>query len=101
MKFYEGFDGLLASYNALPDVAWIYVSRDLDVESVSGIVTAQYLIAETDSEEEVLGRRYATFLEAPTFVAIIENKLEHHPTSQQQEFIEAVIFYLENDDFLD
>lgn len=101
MKRYEGFDALLASYKALPDVGWIYVSRDLDVDSASGILNGSYLIAETDDEEEDLERQRATFLEAPTFAAVIDNKLEHHPLSQRQALIEAVIYYLENDDFLD
>lgn len=44
---------------------------------------------------------FGTFVEAPIFRGIVGNKLEHHPEAGKAEFLEAVVHYLEHDDFLD
>ncbi|WP_387466217.1 hypothetical protein [Photorhabdus sp. RM323S] len=45
--------------------------------------------------------RLGTWLDYQTFRAIIDNKLEHHPNATRDELLEAVVYYLEEDDFLD
>ncbi|ELX49246.1 hypothetical protein SEET535_16625 [Salmonella enterica subsp. enterica serovar Tennessee str. 4535] len=45
--------------------------------------------------------KYKGWLEYATFLAIIDNKLEHHPKASNEDLLDAVIYYLEEDDFLD
>ena len=101
MKTINGFDELLANVNALPDAGWLYVDTDFDLESKSDILQKKYYLAETEGEEMDFEENFGTFVEAPIFRAIIENKLEHHPEAEKSALLNAVIYYLENDDFLD
>ncbi|WP_120807103.1 hypothetical protein [Yersinia sp. IP36721] len=96
-----GFDNLLKKYEELPDVGWLYIETTFDFESEADIANGKYYISENDDEEMDFEENYDTFLEAPIFKAIIENKLGHHPKSKKEELLEAVVYYLENDDFLD
>ena len=45
--------------------------------------------------------KYLAWLDYPTFCAIIYNKLEHHPNTSEDNLIEAVIYYYEEDAFID
>jgi len=45
--------------------------------------------------------KYKDWLEYATFLAIFDNKLDHHLNASKEELLEAVIYYLEEDDFLD
>lgn len=97
----NSFDELLTKRDEIPDVGWIYVEESFDLKSKKDINQEKYLIAQDKDEEIDLEENYGTFLEAPIFKAIVENKLEHHPDSDRDDFLKAVIHYLENDDFLD
>ncbi|MBW1253206.1 DUF7716 domain-containing protein [Pantoea allii] len=97
----NGFDELLKKCHELPDVGWLYVGESFDLESKKDINEGRYFIAQDEDEEMDFEENYGTFLEAPIFKAIIENKLEHHPDSDRDDFFNAVIHYLENDDFMD
>lgn len=97
----SGFDELLQKYKELPDVGWLYVDSSFDIESMNDIHNGKYFLAENEDEEMDFEENYGTFLEAPIFTAIIENKLENSPGSTKEDLLEATTYYLENDDFLD
>lgn len=96
-----GFDELLQKYKELPDVGWLYVESSFDIESRDDIHNGRYYFSENDDEEMDFEENYGTFLEAPIFTAIIENKLENSPNSAKEDFLVATMYYLENDEFLD
>lgn len=97
----NGFDELLQKCNDLPNVGWLYVDTDFDLESKNDILNKKYYLAENDDEEMEFDDKYGTFLESPILKAIIENKTEHHPNASKEELLKAVTYYLEIDDFLD
>ncbi|MBP2198254.1 DUF7716 domain-containing protein [Pantoea cypripedii] len=97
----SGFDELLKKSNELPDVGWLYVEGSFDLESRNDIENGKYYIAENEDEEMDFEQNYGTFLEAPIFKDVIENKLNHHPGSSKDDLFDAVVYYLEKDDFLD
>ncbi|WP_034915749.1 hypothetical protein [Erwinia sp. 9145] len=101
MILIDGFEELLEKCGSLPDVGWLYVEESFNLNSIEDIKKRKYYIVENEDEEIDCEENYGTFLEAPIFKAIIENKLEHHPNSDKNELLNAVIYYLENDDFLD
>lgn len=101
MKTILGFEKLLKVRPDLPDYGWIYIDKHFDTESPSDIINGQYYISENDEDEMLLEGNYSTFLEAPIFNAVVENKLVNTPNSGSDELIDAIIYYLENDDFQD
>lgn len=100
MKTVKGFDGLLAIYKELPDVGGVYVDNNF-LNEKNTINNSNYYVPESDEEDDDMEDEYKTWLEFPSFKAIIENKLEHHPNSTKDELLDAIIYYLEEDDFLD
>lgn len=101
MKTISGFENLLKERSDLPDYGWIYIDKHFDTESRSDITSGKYYISESDEDEMLLEGSYSTFLEAPIFNAVVENKLSNTPNLGSDELIDAVIYYLENDDFQD
>lgn len=97
----SGFDELLKKYSSLPDSGWLYVDESFDLTSIDDIERKRYYIAEDEDEEMDFEENYGTFLESPIFKAIIENKLEHTPQSDRDDLFNAVIYYINNDDFMD
>ncbi|WP_445497320.1 DUF7716 domain-containing protein [Photorhabdus sp. SF281] len=103
MKIINGFDGLLKVYKEL-DEAWCFFVDIGFVNESNYISKASYYLPETEDELEDMDEmedKYKGWLEYQTFIAIINNKLEHHPNATRDELLEAVIYYLEEDDFLD
>ncbi|XTZ39046.1 DUF7716 domain-containing protein [Salmonella enterica] len=95
----KGFEELLRQYENLSDVGWSYVTTSFDLDSQKDILNGSYYLAENEDEEMDLEENYGTFLEVSIFKAIIENQIEHHPDSESNDFLEAVRYYLEKDDF--
>ncbi|HEI8866652.1 TPA: hypothetical protein SLG40_002160 [Serratia odorifera] len=100
MKTVNGFKELLAIYKGLPKVGGFFVDEGF-VNRAEHIETARYYLAETPYEDDDMEDDYKTWLEYPTFRAIIENKIEHNPGVGEKELLQAVVYYLENDDFQD
>ncbi|MBS9444434.1 DUF7716 domain-containing protein [Photorhabdus heterorhabditis] len=103
MKMINGFDSLLAIYEELPGIGGFFVDADY-ISNSSYINNANYYLPDTEEEDEDMYEmedKYKSWLEYPTFKAIINNKLEHHPNATRDELLEAVVYYLEEDDFLD
>ncbi|MDE1186007.1 MAG: hypothetical protein PW844_05940 [Pantoea sp.] len=101
MLILHGFDELLEKCHELPDVGWIYVEASFDLESRDDIKSGKYYLAENEDEEMGFEESFGTFLEAPIFKDVIENKLNHNPGSSKDDLLDAVVYYLEKDDFLD
>lgn len=100
MKAIKGFEGLLSIYKELPKVGGFYVDEIFNNDK-NMILKSNYYLAESEGEDDEMEDDYKAWLEYPTFKAIIENKLEHHPGSEKEDLLDAVIYYLENDEFLD
>ncbi|WP_036771231.1 DUF7716 domain-containing protein [Photorhabdus australis] len=103
MQTVKGFDGLLSIYREL-DEAWCFFVDVGFINESNDIDKATYYLPETEDELEDMDEledKYKSWLEYQTFRAIIDNKLEHHPNATRDELLEAVVYYLEEDDFLD
>ncbi|AMA45747.1 hypothetical protein ACI2KE_15275 [Pseudomonas monteilii] len=101
MQTFNGFEALLRHVDRLPETGWIFVEGNGDFESPSSIMAATYYLADTEVEEITLEKSKRTFVEAPTLQDIVST-LDLRPTTQQvSDYIEAVIYYRVNDDFLD
>lgn len=99
MKVYHGLKELLSAFDDIPDSDWISVLEDFSTkESVEKI---SYYIAESEEEQFDLEDNYDDFLEAPTFKDIVINKRNHHPHASLGDIANAIIYYLEKDDFED
>lgn len=99
----KGLVNLIAYGEKITEPRWYFVDKEFGNSSKSDISNSNYYIAEDDDEEFDLEDdvKYKTFLDSATFKAIIDNKLEHHPNASTDELLEAVIYYIEEDDFLD
>ncbi|CAI1736045.1 DUF7716 domain-containing protein [Serratia ficaria] len=100
MKTINGFKGLLSIYKNLPKFGGFFVDEDF-VNRAEHIESARYYLSETPDEDDDMEDEYKTWLEYPTFRAIIENKIDHNPAVGEKELLQAVVYYLENDDFQD
>lgn len=105
MKNIKGFDELLknAKSKTLPDSGWIYVDKKFNLNATIDFFNGFYWMPENRNESFEMEKNdnIKTLLELPTLSDIIDNKLEHHPNSSNDELLEAIIYYLEEDDFLD
>ena len=105
MKTATGFTNLLKFYKNIPESeAWgLFVDLDFD-DTKKCIESANYYLSETTDEDEDMYEqedKYLAWLDYPTFCAIIYNKLQHHPNASEDDLIEAVIYYYEEDAFID
>lgn len=100
MKIIKGLDGLLSIYKTLPKVGGFYVDDNF-VNDANVINNSNYYLPESEDEDEDMENSYRTWLEYPTFRDIIDNKFKHHPNATKDELLDAIIYYLEEDDFLD
>ncbi|EMD1655004.1 DUF7716 domain-containing protein [Pluralibacter gergoviae] len=101
MKIIKGFSELLKKYDALPVTGWIFIDEDVDISSKEDLKKHNYYLPENDDEEFEMEDERSTFIEAPTFKDIVINKRTHNQKATGDEILDAVIYYLENDDFQD
>jgi hypothetical protein len=115
MKHYQNLKDLLSDRNNLPVQGPVFIQevRQRDIEN------AEYWVMSSKEKKELpfrMGKNGDTipetifdfnvksFLSIQTLQDIIVNKLEHNPNlniSDVTFFVEAINYYLENDDFLD
>ncbi|NRN30943.1 DUF7716 domain-containing protein [Photorhabdus heterorhabditis] len=103
MKTIKGFDGLLSIHKQRPKAMGFFVDPNF-VNEINCINNATYYLSETRAEDfdmDEMEDKYKTWLDYALFEDIIDNKLEHHPNATRDELLEAVVYYLEEDDFLD
>ena len=105
MKTATGFTNLLKISKNIPNFEVWYIFVDLDFDHTKKCIeSANYYLSETRDEEEDMYEqedKYLAWLEYATFLDIISNKLEHHPNASEDDLLEAMMYYLEQDDFLD
>lgn len=103
MKLVNGFSELLKYRNELEEPWCIFVNSDFQ-GNAQEIKNGIYYLPESEDEMEDMdeqSNKYKMWLEYATFVDVLDNKIEHHPTASENDFLEAIVYYLEEDDFLD
>jgi hypothetical protein len=101
VKTYKGLKGLLVNKSRLSNVGWLLVEKSFDHTSRYDIIEKNFYIADDDSEYTNLRKNYSTWLESPTFLDIVDLRLEHNPSASDDEIVDAIIYYLENDAFME
>jgi hypothetical protein len=105
MKVFHGLDELLLEFLKSQGqnlgIWWIYTKREFTNNSRNDILIGTFYVPENDDEEMDSDDNLGNWLEVQTFAAIIDNKLMHHPDASHEDLLEATIYYLEKDDFLD
>jgi hypothetical protein len=99
MKVYSGFYDLLKDAKSLPKTGWIFVESEVNMNSPESIYVAQFFIAESELEEIELERSKRTFVECPTLVDIISVLDKRSLKPSEKDYLCAVIYYREYDDF--
>ncbi|OCG41263.1 hypothetical protein A9G29_07655 [Gilliamella sp. Fer2-1] len=99
----KGLADLIAHNVTATESKWYFVDKKFNNSLKDDILNSNYYIADDDEEEFDLedNIKYKTFLDSATFQSIIYNKLEHHPNATTDQLLDAIIYYLKEDDFLD
>lgn len=99
MKVYNGFYQLLQERDALPETGWIFVDKGKDIDSLAVARDANYYVAESEIEEIDFERSKRTFVECPTLLDVV-SVLDRRPEkASAEDYLDAVIFYRQNDSF--
>jgi hypothetical protein len=115
MTHYENLSELIKDKDNYPNAGGLYIQKS----KLSDIENAEYWIVSSKEGKEqgyIFGERgemipeslvecnVKSLLDIQVFKGIIDNKIEHNPNLTLEEtsvFVEAINYYLENDDFLD
>jgi hypothetical protein len=115
MNHYKNLSELIKDKDNYPNAGRVYIQKS----QIHDLENARYwVISSKEAKEEGYITRengemipvllenndVKSFLDVQTFQSIIELKLENNPElsiEQTDVFLEAIIYYLENDDFLD
>lgn len=115
MKHYKSLSELIKDKDNYPLSGRVFIQKS----KIDDIANAEYCVIsskeslEQDFVEDETGARtpislvefgVKRFLDVQIFKDIIDNKIEHNPhltLEQTPVFVEAINYYLENDDFLD
>jgi hypothetical protein len=115
MTHYKKLSELIRDKDNYPNAGGLYIQKS----KLNDIENAEYWIVSSKEGKEqgyIFGERgemipeslmeynVKSLLDIQTFKGIIENKLEHNSKlsiEQTDVFLEAIVYYLENDDFLD
>ena len=115
MKHYKSLKELLTDWEQLPSLGTIY-AKSLNESEIENQGYWVYSNEEQEKEETIetkngdlipkslQNHKARSVFETATLKAIIKNKLKHNPKltiSSTNEFIDAINYYLDNDDFLD
>ena len=114
MQYYQTFSELLINYKNLSYPGGIYIEGDKNTNFQS---SKYWILSDKEEKDEFwvetnFGKipeslkdfNVKPFLDVGTFQDIIENKLEHNSNLALENikvFIEAIEYYLDNDDFWD
>jgi hypothetical protein len=101
MKKIAGFAGLIGIRPQLPKTGWIFVHPQSEPESESEIATSTYYVPESDEDEAYGEEHLSAWLEAPTFLAILDVRDKGGRSPSMNQYIDAVVYYLEEDGFLE
>lgn len=103
MRIIKGFDSLLFEVKILLDVGWLYVDKEFNLKFKMDILNKDYYFVENCDEffDMVENDKIRIFLEFLIFCDIIDNRFNYYFNFNRDEFLEVVIYYLEEDDFMD
>lgn len=90
---------ILQETPALPKTGWVFVDKATTLESASAIRVAQFYIAENELEEIELERSKRTLVECPMLADIISVLDNRSISPSADDYLAALIYYHENDDF--
>ena len=99
MKTYNGFYDLLQAMPELPNAGWVFVNKNISIQSESAIREALFYIAESELEEIEFEKSKRTFVECPTLEDVISilDKRPEQPSAE--DYLKGVLYYREYDDF--
>ncbi|QRR07824.1 hypothetical protein FPJ27_16435 [Burkholderia sp. MS455] len=101
MKIVNGLNALIFARSGLPKVGWIFVDKGFNKSSVDALMTATFQISE-DEDDEFYGEDHlASWLEVPTFLAVLDVCGKNLKDPTIEDFANAAIHYLKSDDFLE
>ncbi|MCL1918914.1 MAG: hypothetical protein FWG14_11450 [Peptococcaceae bacterium] len=101
MKTVKSLQALIAARQDLPKVGWIFVDKKFDKTSVDMLIGATFHIQEDDEDEFYGEENFDTWLEAPTFLDVLELREKHLNNPTAEDYALACTHYLEMDDFLE
>ena len=115
MTHYKNLLELIQDKDNYPNAGRVYIQKSKidDLENAEYWVISSKEAKEQDYIEGERGSRIPmslvnfnviSFLDVQTFMGIIDLKMENNPELSLEDtdvFIDAIIYYLENDDFLD
>ena len=113
MKQYESLSEIILDKDNYPNAGRVYIEKLNDMKRPKYWIVSSIEAKELDYFEEEGGSRIPislkdfnvkSLLNVQTFQDIIDLKIENNPElklSQTDVFLEAILYYLENDDFLD
>ena len=108
MKTYKGFVALVNGVEDFPDSGGLYTKPRIDRKT---ILDAEFVVIPSmemedcfDEKggyipEQLAGKGYFEWLEAPMLRAVVRNKFQHAPQASTAEIVDAVFYYLEYDTF--
>lgn len=99
VKIYNCFSDLIDDRESFPEAGWIFVDKAVNLGSKDSIWAASFFMAEDEPEELVLEKVKRTLVESPTLLDIISvlDKRSVKPTDE--EYLMALLYYREYDDF--
>ena len=100
MKTYDGLAALIDQYRDRQAEGWILLKSRNSLKNSTGLADATFIVADDEEEEDELLDTHASFLEIPTFRAVIANEREASRTSVN-DIASASLHYLEQDSFRD
>lgn len=100
MKYFDGLSALIDQYGNEEEEGWILLEDRSPLENASSLTTARFIVADDEDEENVLLDTHPSFLEIPTFRAVIDNERDASRTSVD-DIAAASIYYLKMDTFRD
>ncbi|AKM03257.1 hypothetical protein [Burkholderia pyrrocinia] len=101
MKLVNGLKALILERQNLPKVGWIFVEKGFNKNSADALMIATFQIPE-DEDDEFYGEDHlASWLEVPTFLAVLDLRAKNLKDPTTEDFANAAIHYLKNDDFLE
>jgi len=109
MQTYKGFVALVNGIENFPDSGGLYTKPKIDRNT---ILEAEFVVIPSIEMEEcydekggyipeqLAGKGYFEWLEAPMVRAVISNKLSYVPGASTAEIVDAMFYYLEYDTFM-
>jgi hypothetical protein len=100
MRYFDGLAALIGRYGNEEEEGWILLEDKSPLKNASSLMTARFIVADDEDEEDALLDTHPLFLEIPTFFAVVDNEREASRTSVD-DIAAASFYYLKMDTFRD